>query len=270
MISILKKLQIIIYLGALLVSMPISSNAQSNIKPFEIAQNDFDDEFDDDEFAEFDNFESSKPQIYDPLETYNRKIYAFNDAFDRYFFEYVARGYRASLPKPIRGSIRNFLTNLSSPISGINSLLQGNVDNALASFSNFLINSTIGLGGFFNVAGKKNIHYTPEDFGQTMGVHGIGPGAYLVIPFFGPSSTRDFGGLVIDRAADPLGMNMFEIAENKKIMEDKYVLSYNLVSVVDRRESLIETIDSIRKDSFDPYAMVRSAYLQRREARVKK
>ena len=115
---------------------------------------------------DFENYSSNNtPEIYDPLEKYNRKIFVFNDFCDRYFLEYVAKTYRKDVPKPARDSVRNFLNNLSAPISAFNSFLQGKTDNGLATVSNFLINSTIGIGGIFNVAESKNIRYKSEDFG---------------------------------------------------------------------------------------------------------
>lgn len=228
----------------------------------------FDDEgFDDEDFELFSE-EETQP-IYDPYEKINRKVFAFNEAFDRYFFEHVAKLYRKGVPKKARKSIRNFLTNLTLPLSAINSLMQGKVDNSLATMSNFLINSTVGVLGIFDIAGEKNIRYNREDFGQTLGHYGLGSGAYLMIPVLGPSSTRDFGGWVTDKTIDPFGFNVFEIGEHEEFMKPDYRFALTVFSGVDTRESLIDILDDIRKDSFDPYATIRSAYLQRRENEVK-
>ncbi len=219
---------------------------------------------------EFESYETTtEEEIYDPLEKYNRKIYSFNDTFDRYFLEHVAKFYREGVPKPARISIRNFLNNISLPVSAVNSLLQGNVNNGLATFSNFLINSTIGLGGIFDIAGEKNIRYKPEDLGQTLGHYGMGSGAYFVIPFFGPSSIRDFSGWSVDKAVNPLGFNLFEIGGSRDAINSDTRLGLSIASGIDSRESLLDIIDDIRKDSFDPYATVRSAYLQKRAAEIK-
>jgi ABC-type transporter lipoprotein component MlaA len=158
-----------------------------------------------DDFDDFDDFSINKKddQENDPFEKINRKIYVFNDVFDRYFFEHVARSYRIILPKTARSSIRNFLNNISAPMSLVNSLLQGKTDNSLATLSSFLINSTIGLGGIFDVAEKKNINYNDEDFGQTLGYYGVGSGSYLMIPFLGSSSTRNFSGRIFDNVFNP-------------------------------------------------------------------
>lgn len=223
------------------------------------AQDSFDDEFN---FEEYSN--ENKLEIYDPLEKINRKIYVFNDQFDRYFLQYVVKVYRSGVPNQGRKGIRNFLNNLTLPLSAINSLLQGKVDNSLATFSNFLINSTLGGLGFADVAGEKEIFYNYEDFGQTMGYYNIGSGAYLMLPLLGPSTLRDFSGYAANRAISPDGFNMLEIGNDRKIVETEYLISLTALSIIDTRESLTQTIDDIRKDSFDPYATVRSVYLQRR------
>jgi phospholipid-binding lipoprotein MlaA len=223
--------------------------------------------FSDDDFTAFETKDAV--EIYDPFEKYNRKMYVLNDNIDRYFLEYVAKAYRKSLPKPVRDSVRNFLNNLSLPVSGLNSLLQGKVDNGLATFSNFLINSTIGLGGLFDVAAKKGIKYNFEDFGQTMGHYGSGPGAYLFIPLIGPSSVRDFSGLLADKAVNPLGFNYLKIGGKQDLLATDYRFGLFGASGIDARESLLDVIDDIRQESFDPYATFRSAYLQKRFTEIK-
>ena len=223
-----------------------------------------------DEEAEYAEFElQTSEEIYDPLEKMNRKIFIFNDYFDRYFFEHVAKFYRKGVPQGARMSIRNFLLNLSLPISAVNSLLQGNVDNTLSTFSNFLINTTIGLGGLFDVAGDKGIKYRVEDFGQTLGYYRNGSGAYLVLPFLGPSSVRDLGGLIVDKSVNPFELNFLEVGGREDILSNNVRLGLAGAAAVDKRESLIDIIDSIKADSFDPYATYRSAYLQKRQTDIK-
>ncbi|MES2961474.1 MAG: VacJ family lipoprotein [Pseudomonadota bacterium] len=223
-----------------------------------------------DEEAEYAAFElQTSEEIYDPLEKMNRKVFIFNDYFDRYFFEYVAKFYRKGVPQGARMSIRNFLLNLSLPVSAVNSLLQGNVDNTLSTFSNFLINSTVGLGGLFDVAGEKGIKYRVEDFGQTLGHYRTGSGAYLVLPFLGPSSTRDLGGLLVDKSVNPFEFNLLEVGGREDLISSNTRLALAGAAGVDKRESLIDVIDSIKADSFDPYATFRSAYLQKRQTDIK-
>ncbi len=219
---------------------------------------------------DFENYESENTlTIYDPLEKINRKVYVFNDYFDIYFLEHVAIFYRKGVPQNARNSIRNFLVNLSLPISAVNSFLQGKVDNGLATFSHFLINSTVGLGGVFNVAGEKGIRYKPEDFGQTLGHYGVKSGAYLVLPFLGPSSARDLGGTISDKSVNPLEFNFLKVGGSRNLIDVRYRLGLAATSGIDKRESLIDILDDIRTESFDPYATIRSAYLQKRFTDIK-
>ena len=228
----------------------------------------FEDDFDENDFLEFESENTVK--IQDPYEKINRKIYVFNDVFDQYFFEHVARFYRKGVPHRPRKMVGNFIRNLSLPLSALNSFLQGKTDNGLATISNFLINSTIGVFGLFEIASEKGIRYDSEDFGQTLGHYNVGSGSYLMLPFFGPSSTRDFSGWIVDRVVSPTGFNEFQISGRENIVDPGYLVGLSILSAVNTRESLIEALDGIRKDSFDPYATIRSAYLQRRINEVKK
>lgn len=246
---------------ALAVDLPVTAYAKAE----HISKNtDFSDETD---FEDYSNDHGS--EVYDPLEKYNRKIYSFNDFLDRYLLEYVAKTYRKQIPKPARDSVRNFLDNLSAPVSAFNSFVQGKGENGLATFSNFLINSTIGLGGLFDVAGEKGIRYNHEDFGQTLGHYGVSSGPYLMVPFFGPSSPRDFGGIMIDQVISPASYNAFEVGGKNYLIGEKALAGITVMRTVDLRESLIEIIEDIRKDSFDPYATIRSAYTQKRNNDIK-
>lgn len=222
---------------------------------------------DDDEFKEFESA-IIKGSIHDPFESYNRKIYKFNDTIDRYFFEHLARSYRKTIPKPARLSFRNFLDNMTLPLSAINSIAQGKIDNGLATFSTFLINSTLGVGGFFDIARKKGINYEREDFGQTLGYWGFSSDNFLMLPFFGPSNFRDFVGFSVDRTIDPLGFNALQVGGDTNFIDGSKRIFNTAFKVVDNREELLDIIDNIRQDSFDPYATIRSAYLQRRLAQI--
>lgn len=227
-------------------------------------------EFNDIDISDFETKENKTTQIYDPLEKFNRKVYKFNDKFDRYFLKHVAIAYRKATPKAFRTSIHNFIDNIYSPVTIFNSILQGKVDNSLSTLSNFIINTTIGLGGFFNVAGKKNINYNKEDFGQVLGHYDVGSGAYLVLPFWGPSSARDTTGLIVDKSINPLDLGLIQYNGKEYLIKPDHRVAITAVTAVDIRESLIEVIDGINHDSFDPYATIRSAYLQRRQNEIKK
>lgn len=209
--------------------------------------------------SEFENEKNT-----DPYEKINRKIYAFNDFLDRNFLQHIARGYRSFVPKFSRKAIRNFSTNLSLPLSAINSLAQGKIDNTLSTMSTFLINSTIGIGGIIDVASSKSIRYNYEDFGQTFGFYGLKGENYLYLPIFGPKTVSDFFGFAVDKLVDPLSINAFDFGGNA-LSNNSYILGYNFVDIVDKRESLLNITDAIKKDSFDPYATIRSAYLQKRK-----
>jgi phospholipid-binding lipoprotein MlaA len=220
---------------------------------------------------DFETYEESNiSEIKDPFEKYNRQIFAFNDTFDKYFLEYVARAYRDNLPKPVRNVVRNFLTNLSLPISSVNSALQGKTENTMASFSYFLINSTIGIGGLFDVAGEKSIRYNQEDFGQTLGHYGVGSGIYIMFPFLGPSSGRDFGGMIFDKSINPMEFNFLEIGGERNFIDGEIRSALAATSGIDKREALLDLIEDVRKDSFDPYSTLRSAYIQKRNSEIKK
>ena len=225
-----------------------------------------------DEFASYEAefSKSSQKTIYDPLEKMNRKIFAFNEAVDIYFIEPVTKGYRYITPKPVRKCIHNFVTNLTLPISTFNSFAQGKLDNGLATFSNFLINSTLGIGGLFDVAGNKNIRYEDEDFGQTLGHYGMDTGPFLMIPLLGPSSGRDFGGYAFDRTIDPVGFNQLRFGGEVDSINAYYRFTDGVVYNLDLRESLLDPIDDARKDSFDLYATLRSVYVQQRDAKILK
>ncbi len=224
-----------------------------------------------DQDFEFESYQSTTTvKIHDPYEKINRKIFAINDAFDRYLFEHVAKTYRKALPSITRRMIRNFLSNISLPISALNSFAQGKIDNGLATFSTFLINSTIGCAGLFNIAQSKGINYKFEDMGQTLGFYNIDQGAFIMLPVLGPSTSRDFAGWVSDKAINPFSFNIAEIGGSSDLIDNQFLIATGSLYSIDTRESLIDIIDDIRQDSFDSYATIRFAYLQKRAQEIKK
>jgi len=256
-----------IVIALFLVTICLCGNYTTAIAQ-EYSENEFEEEFLED-FEDFGN-NSEKTDHNDPLEPLNRTIFVFNETFDQYFFEHVARTYRLVIPKKARSSIRNFLTNLSKPVSFANSVAQGKLDNSLATLSSFLINSTVGVFGLFDVADSNGIKYEQEDFGQTLGYYGINSGIYLVLPFKGPSSLRDSSGLLADSLISPIGFNSLQFGQKEDFIDDDTRIGIGVMSAVDTRESLIHIIDDIRKDSFDPYVTIRSAYTQNRVDKIKK
>lgn len=202
-------------------------------------------------------------EISDPFEHYNRKVFAFNNAVDDAVIHPAVKGYRAVIPKPARTGFSNFLRNLKSPVTLANEILQGDAQGAGNVVVRAVVNTLVGLGGIFDVAGREGIEYEPEDFGQTMGVWGVSHGPYLVVPVLGPSSLRDYAGYAVDSFADPLRWYLFNIDEEwiyyTKVGADYLVL----------RESLMDLLMDLENSSIDYYAAVRSTYYQSREALVR-
>jgi phospholipid-binding lipoprotein MlaA len=198
----------------------------------------------------------------DPLEGINRGIYKFNDITDKAVFKPVATAYKSVTPSPIRTGINNFFNNLGGITSVFNNLLQLKFANAFSEAGRFVINSTFGLAGFIDVASMDKVPVHKEDFGQTLGHWGAGTGAYLVLPFLGPSDLRDATGLIIDTATtDPIQYthNIGEIRLHNQL---------RLAQFIDKRAELLTATDLVDEASLDPYAFMRDAYLQRRASLV--
>jgi phospholipid-binding lipoprotein MlaA len=202
-------------------------------------------------------------QNNDPIEPFNRGSYAVHQTIDRYALEPVARGYRNVVPQPVRTGVRNVLANLRTPVIFLNDVLQGESRRAGDTLGRFVVNSTLGLGGIFDVAGTRmGVRGHDEDFGQTLARWGVGEGPYLFIPILGPSNPRDLGGFGVDIASHPLTWAGGGAAVDG--------LTYGRAgaTVVDTREGLLETLDDVNRTSLDPYATLRSAYRQRRRAEI--
>ena len=210
-----------------------------------------------------DDFETSKveDEIYDPLEPVNRAIFSFNNVADRVVLEPVAKGYK-KLPSPIQSGISNFLSNLRAPLVVVNQLLQGQGENAIQSSGRFIINSTVGLFGIFDVAEKIGIEEKEEDFGQTLATWGVGDGFYIVLPLFGPSNIRDTSGMLITMVTDPI--NAYAVSEGEAWL----VPMRTAANAVDQRSKIIDEVNALRDNSVDYYAAVRSSYYQNRKAAI--
>ena len=198
----------------------------------------------------------------DPLELLNRFTFSFNLALDTFIFRPAAATYRFLLPEEVRDSVRNALRNLSTPVILANDIMQGEMDRAEDTFVRFVINSTVGVLGLFDVADGMGYPYHDEDFGQTLAVHGVGEGTYLVLPLFGPSSIRDGVGILVDTFLDPLTY----VAQANDAEE--YLLARTAVTGIDKRSRNIETLDDLRRDSIDFYARIRSLYRQTRQNNI--
>jgi len=210
-----------------------------------------------------DDFETSKveDEIYDPFEPVNRAIFSFNNIADRVVLEPVAKGYK-KLPSPIQSGISNFLSNLRAPLVVVNQLLQGQGENAIQSSGRFIINSTVGLLGIFDVAEKIGIEEKEEDFGQTLATWGVGDGFYIVLPLFGPSNMRDTSGMLITMVTDPI--NAYAVSEGEAWL----VPMRTAANAVDQRSKIIDEVNALRDNSVDYYAAVRSSYYQNRKAAI--
>ncbi len=182
----------------------------------------------------------------DPLEGMNRGIYKFNDVADKALIKPVATVYQKVTPAPIRKGINNFFDNLSSITTIFNDLLQFKFAHALNDAGRFVINSTVGIAGFFDVASMDNVPKHKEDFGQTLGHWGMSDGAYLVLPILGPSSLRDTTGLVFDLATtDP-------IAYAHRKGDVRLHNQLRAGQLIDKRTELLTATDLIDEASLDP------------------
>ena len=202
---------------------------------------------------------SSEAFEADPLQPWNRTMFAFNDNFDRYAVEPAARGWDFVLPHVVQRSISNLFKNTLFPVHFANNLLQGEVDPAAISLTRFAVNTTIGLGGLFDPASELGLPIQRADFGQTLGKWGVPPGPYLVWPVWGSSSTRDSVGLAVDAY---LGVRTL-------FLSFETIAAWVATDAVNERALRLETIDGARDAALDLYVAARDAYVQRRLEAVK-
>ncbi len=196
---------------------------------------------------------------HDPFQGFNRAMFTFNDKFDRYLARPVAEAYQDVTPRPIRTGISNFFSNLFQPTVIINDLLQGKVKRAGADSGRFLVNTTIGVLGLFDIATPMGLPKNSEDLGQTFGWWGIEPGPYLVLPFLGPRNTRDAFGMVGDWYTDPVTY----------VDSNTERWSTRGVGFVDTRAQLLGASQVLEQAAGeDAYIFVREAYRQRRRNQV--
>ncbi len=208
-------------------------------------------------------------QKNDPLEPFNRVIFKINTFGDKLILRPMVKIYNKAMPKPIRNGVTNFLKNLMEPWVFINKLLQGKPKEAERTLARFLANTTVGIGGLFDPATKMGYEAHDEDFGQTLATWGMGEGIYIMLPFFGPSSPRDFLGKGIDFLAEPTGYGISELDIGKD-----FFLGFNLstyirfgTEVFDFRARNDGVFDELYK-SPDAYSLARSAYRQLRNFEI--
>lgn len=195
--------------------------------------------------------------VNDPWEGYNRAVHKFNKGFDKVLFKPLATGYDKITPEPIQEVLGNFLNNLAYPNTIINLFLQGQFGDALTGTGRFLINSTVGIFGIFDVASSAEIPLHDEDFGQTLAVWGWDNSRYFVLPVFGPSTIRDGFGRIGNTYMDPVSY----LADKENIWAPW---------IIDKLHVRIRLMDQeeVIKSSYDPYIFIRDAWLQNREFKI--
>jgi len=198
----------------------------------------------------------------DPYEPMNRSITKINTSVDNAVAKPVAKFYNHAVPGFARDGVHNFLTNLAKPVTFANDVFQGEGGRAWETLTRFTVNSTLGVGGLFDVATRAGIPEHSEDFGQTLGTWGVGEGPYLVIPFMGPDPPRDLSGDVVDIFLDPLTYISFHGSDTWSAVRAG-------VSVLDLRARNVETVDQIERTSIDFYATTRSLYRQYRNSEIR-
>lgn len=195
----------------------------------------------------------------DPWQAYNRAMFQFNTDFDNAFLKPTAKAYRFITPEPVDRGVTNFFDNIADISSAVNNFLQFKLSRAGSDIGRVLVNSTLGIGGLFDVATNMGLKSYKEDFGQTLGYWGFASGPYFVLPIVGPSSVRGAFGFAGDMFIDPF------------YSVDKNEVYWGLMALrlIDRRADLLEAMELVDDAALDRYSFVRDAYLARREAAVR-
>ena len=193
----------------------------------------------------------------DPLENRNRSIYAFNENMDEAILEPAADGYNYITPNFLQRGFNNFFGNVNYPITIINQLLQGNLEELLQDTLRFTINTTIGVFGLFDPASSIGLPEHDEDFGQTLAVWGVQEGPYLMLPFFGPKTLRSLAGDFTDVLFNPL----------LNIDDTNLKIKTNLINILQDRSDL-STLEEELDNSFDPYQFIKDSYIQNRNYKI--
>ena len=201
--------------------------------------------------------EGSERVEYDPLEPLNRKMHSLNMTLDRFALGPLARGYKKVVPSPVRRSITNFFSNLTTPGSALNNFLQGKPGRGFNELGRFLFNSTLGIGGLFDVAGAGGMERYNEDFGQTLSVWGVPDGPYIVVPFLGPYMASDAFSVPVNYYSD-----LWRYYDNSSVRSKVWGLRF-----IERRSRLL-VVDSELDESQDPYTTVRELYRNNRNFRI--
>ncbi len=194
----------------------------------------------------------------DPIEGINRSVFAFNDALDSYLLEPVAKGWDFMLPDPVLRSVDNVFSNARYPIDLVNMLLQGELRESGVATGRFVLNTTLGMAGMFDIAATAGLEKHHEDFGQSLGVWGAGANPFLMLPFLGPSNPRDGAGTLAD-----------SLLTVWPYFVDTYITwGVGTVYVVNRRAMVLDEVAAAKESSLDYYSFVRNAYHQHRRAEI--
>jgi len=203
-------------------------------------------------------------EINDPLEPMNRAFFELNRGLDTILFKPLAKAYLL-LPEDGRDIIHNMINNIKTPVTLGNDIFQLERERIGNTLGRFLINTTLGIGGMFDVATHLGLPYHEEDFGQTLAVWGSPSGPYLVLPIFGPSNPRDLAGSVVDAYMDPLG---YLFAGDEDRLFSEYSLIRSAVQGIDERSRVMDVLDELEENSIDFYATIRSLNRQRRAEEI--
>ena len=194
----------------------------------------------------------------DPLESYNRAVFKFNDAVDRAALKPAATVYKEATPRFVQTGVNNFFGNLGDIWSAANNLMQGKGEAGMTDFTRFTLNTTFGLAGLLDIASEAGLQKHNEDFGQTLGHWGVASGPYFMIPILGPSTVRDTAALPLDMAADPWTYVDPVSARNWG----------TALRIVDKRAEILDASNLVEEAALDRYVFIRDGYMQRRESQV--
>ena len=210
----------------------------------------------------------SSSEVKDCFEGLNRGVFALNQGLDKILFKPLAKGYR-KLPQPLRSGTSNVLTNISNVVTIPNNILQGQFKDAGINSARLLLNTTLGIGGLFDVASYYGINkLEKEDYGQTLATWGVNEGCYIVLPVLGPSTARDAIGSLANFSGGDAWYNVTVANDTQYFNEADYYLS-RISSGVDFRAKNLEAFNNLEKNSLDLYASVKSLYLQDRQRKIK-
>jgi phospholipid-binding lipoprotein MlaA len=230
-------------------------------------------------FDPFAKADEANGEEYDPWESMNSNIFEFNLKVDRYVLKPVAKGYNFVVPDLVQVGVSNIISNLRFAPRFLNNVFQGKIKGASIEVGRFLINSTVGLAGFFDVAAKVDLVTPEEDFGQTLGFYGVKPGPYLVLPLFQPFTVRDFVGYVGDLFLNPINwlvVPIIEVDGVPSVIDHEDRMTSSLIQfgartgeIINERSRNLEKFQGVEEATLDLYSAVRNAYLQKRAQSVR-